>query len=104
VGALWGRFWGQEEEKSPLWKDRRGTTGAPPLIFQNEPVLPELAPGAGTDGHRYGMVSLRPGCRGFTGPVPPPLWIRVPPGLFNCWLNHTTKARFVKEEQEVGVP
>src|SRR3990170_7509903 len=21
---------------------------------------------------------LKPGCRGFTGPVPPPLWIRVP--------------------------
>jgi hypothetical protein len=44
------------------------------LIFQTI-CLPELAP-----------VSLQnSGCRGFTGPVPPPLWMRV-------WAEFTTGA------------
>jgi len=42
-----------------------------PLIFQNV-LLPELAPW------------LAPGCRGFTGPVPLPLWIRAYRMLFSC--------------------
>jgi hypothetical protein len=28
----------------------------------------------------FGTIRFRGGCRGFTGPVPPPLWIRVPLG------------------------
>ena len=55
-----------------------------PLIFQisnNLDVvpLPELAP------------STRSwGCRGFIGPVPPPLWIRVPLGAIDLWRHDTT--------------
>jgi len=44
----------------------------PPLIFQNSGDL-AVTPTAG-----IGTVPLQDGCRGFTGPVPPPLWIRVP--------------------------
>jgi hypothetical protein len=33
--------------------------------------LPVFSAGIGT-------IRFRGGCRGFTGPVPPPLWIRVP--------------------------
>ncbi len=38
-------------------------------------TLPDLAP--------YRFTA---GCRGFVGPVPPPLWISAPLGLLNCML------------------
>ena len=43
--------------------------------------LPER-PSDGISTMEYSLKKLRvdPGCRGFTGPVPPPLWIRVPLG------------------------
>ncbi len=48
------------------------------LIFQN--MLPELAPVVVIVVVVAAITML--GCRGFVGPVPPPLWIRVV--LFNC--------------------
>ena len=57
-----------------------------PLIFQTF-VLPELAPclevggwrlDVGTSSNFYPLTSnFQIGCRGFIGPVPLPLWIRV---------------------------
>src|SRR5690606_29370587 len=40
-------------------------------------ILPELAP-------CLGPVRFPVGCRGFIGPVPPPLWIRRGKLLFSC--------------------
>src|SRR5512144_1952657 len=44
------------------------------------------------------------GCRGFTGPVPPPLWIRVnsPRFLCNCWIVYTTGLSGCQEEHFLG--
>ena len=39
-------------------------------------------------------TALNPGCRGFIGPVPPPLWIRVV--LFDCGETIATDAGIVK--------
>ena len=45
------------------------------LTIRQPSHLPELlSEGVGTLDHDD------PGCRGFTGPVPPPLWIRAPSG------------------------
>ena len=42
-----------------------------PLIFQKS-LLPGLAPRFAAS-----ITDNLPGCRGFTGPVPPPLWMRT---------------------------
>jgi len=50
-----------------------------PLIFQNIDDEHQVITTAGIGTFRYGCFSQTPsqGCRGFIGPVPPPLWIRV---------------------------
>ena len=53
-----------------------------PLIFQNTAGLGTI--------HKVG-------CRGFTGPVPPPLWIRVPQGLISPF--YTTRDLDWQEQQ-----
>jgi len=61
------------QKKTPSWKRRGAAAPAwAPLIFQKD-----HSAGIGTC-----LGTLRPGgCRGFTGPVPPPLWIRALPGI-----------------------
>ena len=47
-----------------------------PLIFQKH-LLTELAPWLVNWGLVHWFPTTQPGCRGFTGPVPPPLWMSV---------------------------
>jgi len=54
-------------------------TGCPPIFQKFFPV------GIGTLAQKF---LFEPGCRGFTGPVPPPLWIEVPWGLFSFYRLH----------------
>lgn len=42
-----------------------------------------MSAGIGTFGAYTIAIHSPLGCRGFTGPVPPPLWIRAPQGLFD---------------------
>jgi hypothetical protein len=54
------------------------TVSIVPLIFQNF-NLTELAP--------VGSAFTLSGCRGFSGPIPPPLWIRAP---FKAFLDFSS--------------
>jgi hypothetical protein len=59
------------------------------LIFQNPAAagdLPELAP-------------VLSGCRGFTGPVPPPLWMSKNIGRIIPYLEK--KGKFVKVKEKI---
>jgi hypothetical protein len=99
---------GSEYEKTPLICMMRGVAGYAPccasctknphkagmsrrayslsLIFQNI-----LSAGFGTLVALHGFLAhAPPGCRGFVGPVPSPLWIRVT--LFSWWGECTRPA------------
>lgn len=54
-------------------------------------ALPELAPSRAILNSEFTIQHCSGGCRGFTGPVPPPLWIRA--ALCSCWRDDNRLAR-----------
>jgi hypothetical protein len=59
-----------DDKKIPLVGQARGTDRTASRAASH---LPDHSAGIGTEA----CSQEQPGCRGFTGPVPPPLWIRV---------------------------
>lgn len=81
-----GPFGGVLSNKKPLPKEEAGCA-VRSRSHLPEIVLPELAPKT-TAAQAFSLLPTAPGCRGFIGPVPPPLWMSTMCWLWN-WINNS---------------